>query len=353
MRAAVWIALAAASATVALGAPEPAGASPHHSHDNTGAAHSPQVQTRLAHTRAQAPPGAARGVDVADYQERYGINWSQVAGSGVRFAAIKATEGTYYTNPYAPADYPAARNAGLRVYAYAFAIPNGNGGSASPATQADYLVNYLHAHGVSPLPETELDIEYNPYSGGTCYGLSPSQMVAWVNGFAHEIVRRTGREPLIYAPVSWWQQCAGSSSALAQTPLWVPYYCSSCTQPHITPGWSRWAFWQYSATGSVPGINCSAAGGCDVDVLTKTWIPLLDPGNRAGPVGTAVSLQVQAADKLVTLTYKATGLPPGLKISTSGKVSGTLTTAGTYKITVTAAGSNGLTGTVSFTWAVT
>jgi lysozyme len=135
-----------------------------------------------------------------------------VAASGVQFAAIKATEGTYYTNPYAPADYSAARKAGLRAYAYGFAIPNGNGGSASPATQADSLVDYLQTHGVSPLPETALDIEYNPYSGGTCYGLSPSQMVAWVAGFVQEIVRRTGQEPLIYAPIYWWQQCAGSSA---------------------------------------------------------------------------------------------------------------------------------------------
>jgi len=349
MRAAIWIAFAAVSATVALGAAAPSGASTRPSRYNPGAAHSPQVQSELAHYRAQAPPGAARGVDVADYQERHGINWSRVAASGVRFAAIKATEGTYYANPYAPADYPAARNAGLRVYAYAFAIPNGNGGSASPTAQADYLVNYLQANGVSPLPETELDIEYNPYGGGTCYGLRPSQMVAWVNRFAREIVRRTRREPLIYAPISWWQQCAGSSSAFAQTPLWVPYYCSSCTQPQITPGWTRWAFWQYSAFGSVPGIS----GPCDVDVLTRTWIPLLDPGNRAGTVGTAVSLQLEAADKLVTLTYKAANLPPGLKISTGGKISGTLTMVGTYTLTATATGSNGLHGTVSFTWAVT
>lgn len=349
MRGAAWIASAAAIAALALGATTPAGASTDRLHYNAGAAHSPYAQSRLAHNRAVAPPGAARGVDVASYQERSGINWSKVAASGVQFAAIKATEGTYYTNAYAPADYAAARRAGLRVYAYAFAIPNGNGGSRSPTAQADDLVDYLQANGVTPLPETELDIEYNPYSGGTCYGLSRSQMVAWVHGFVNEIVRRTGKEPLIYAPISWWQQCAGGSSAFAQTPLWVPYWCSSCTQPPITPGWTRWAFWQYSSTGSVPGIT----GPCDLDVLTKTWIPLLDPGNRTGAVGTAVSLRVRAADRLVTLTYQAANLPPGLKIGRRGAISGTLTRAGTYRVIVTATGSNGLHGTVSFTWVVT
>ena len=57
-----------------------------------------------------------------------GINWGKVARSGISFAAVKATEGTYYRNPYALSDIKAARAAGLSVGAYVFAIPNGNGG---------------------------------------------------------------------------------------------------------------------------------------------------------------------------------------------------------------------------------
>jgi hypothetical protein len=77
---------------------------------------------------------------------------------GVGFAAIKATEGTYYTNPYAAADCPAARNAGLRVYAHS---PSPTATAAAPARpQADYLVNFLRSSGVPLLPETEPAIEY-------------------------------------------------------------------------------------------------------------------------------------------------------------------------------------------------
>ena len=80
---------------------------------------------------------------------RPAINWSQVAASGVGFAAVKATEGDYYQNPYALTDLAGAQAAGLSVVAYAFAIPNGNGSSNSPVTQADYLLN---AWAATPAP---------------------------------------------------------------------------------------------------------------------------------------------------------------------------------------------------------
>ena len=80
--------------------------------------------------------GDAQGVDVASYQHPGGgaIGWTNVAAAGVQFAAVKATEGTYYRNPYALNDLAEAKAAGLAVDAYAFAIPNGNGGRQCDGT---------------------------------------------------------------------------------------------------------------------------------------------------------------------------------------------------------------------------
>ena len=114
---------------------------------------------------------------MASYQHPGGaaINWADVAAAGIGFAAVKATEGTYYQNPYALSDLAEAKAAGLAVGAYAFAIPNGNGGSSSAAAQADYLLRYLGAD--SATVPIMLDIEYDPYvsTDGTnqCYGLRP------------------------------------------------------------------------------------------------------------------------------------------------------------------------------------
>ena len=166
---------------------------------NVGKTHSPEVLNQLADparmtpmtgpgqlapgvTASVAMPGDEQGIDVASFQHPNGaaINWSQVAASGIDFAAVKVTEGDYYRNPYALTDLAQAQAAGLAVAAYAFAIPNGNGSSSNPVTQADYLLNDLGAQSRSvPIM---LDIEYNPY-GAECYGLTSTAMVTWISKF--------------------------------------------------------------------------------------------------------------------------------------------------------------------------
>ena len=77
------------------------------------------------------------------------------------------------------------------------------------------------------------------------------------------------------------------------------------------------------------------------------------PGNQSTTTGSAVSLQITGSDSGgAALTYTATGLPTGLSISSSGLISGTASTAGTYSVTVTAKDSTGASGSTSFTWTV-
>jgi hypothetical protein len=87
---------------------------------------------------------------------------------------------------------------------------------------------------------------------------------------------------------------------------------------------------------------------------TGNTVTVSSPGSQSTAVGTAVSLQVSATDSASgqTLTYSATGLPAGLSISSSGLISGTPTTAGTYSVTVTAKDTTGASGSAGFTWTV-
>jgi hypothetical protein len=111
-----------------------------------------------------------------------------------------------------------------------------------------------------------------------------------------------------------------------------------------------------SGYSSVPGWGTpdgttaftSGSGG------TGNTVTVTNPGSRTTTVGTAVSLQISASDSASgqTLTFSATGLPAGLSISSSGLISGTPTTAGTYSVTVTARDTTGASGSASFTWTV-
>ncbi len=80
---------------------------------------------------------------------------------------------------------------------------------------------------------------------------------------------------------------------------------------------------------------------------------LVNPGNQAGDAGTAVSLQLSATDPNGdTLTYGGSGLPPGLIVNaTTGLLSGTPNTAGTFNVVVTA--SDGINSdSKTFVWVV-
>jgi hypothetical protein len=79
------------------------------------------------------------------------------------------------------------------------------------------------------------------------------------------------------------------------------------------------------------------------------------PGAQSSAAGQAVSLQVQASDPQGdALTYSATGLPAGLAIGAStGKITGTPSTAGTSSVTVTAKDPAGNSGSAAFAWTIT
>jgi GH25 family lysozyme M1 (1,4-beta-N-acetylmuramidase) len=186
------------------------------------------------------------GIDVSSYQGN--INWGSIARY-LDFAYAKATEGTYYTNPYFYNQYVGPYNAGLIRGAYHFAIPNNSSGQS----QADYFIK--HGGGWSSDGKTlpgALDIEYNPY-GSECYHLTDSQMVSWLHNFVNEYAFREHVYPVIYTTTDWWSTCTGNNSGFgSKDPLWIANYSASHggTLPH---GWGFYTFWQYRSSGSLPG----------------------------------------------------------------------------------------------------
>ena len=187
-----------------------------------------------------------RGMDVSRWQGN--VDWAKARADGARFAYVKATESTSYTNPYFAQQYNGSYDVGMIRGAYHFALPDRSSGTA----QADWFVS--HGGGWSADGKTLpplLDIEYNPY-GSTCFGLSPSSMVSWIKAFSSRVKSRTGRYPAIYTTTDWWKTCTGNSAAFASTsPLFIARYSSSVGT--LPAGWRTWTFWQYSDSGIFPG----------------------------------------------------------------------------------------------------
>lgn len=80
---------------------------------------------------------------------------------------------------------------------------------------------------------------------------------------------------------------------------------------------------------------------------------LTNPGNQSSAVGQANTLQLLGSDpEGQALTFGATGLPPGISVQAStGFISGSATTAGSYPVTVSA-NDGVVTSSQSFTWTV-
>jgi GH25 family lysozyme M1 (1,4-beta-N-acetylmuramidase) len=196
------------------------------------------------------------GVDTSSHNGN--VAWPTLWSSGVKWAYVKATEGTYYTNPYFAQQYNGSYNVGMIRGSYHFATPDTTGGAA----QADYFVD--HGGGWSRDGKTlpgALDIEWNPY-GDACYGKSEAGMVGWIHDFVNRYKARTGRDAVIYTAASWWSECTGNSAAFGSTnPLWIARYN---TDPGTLPaGWDYYTMWQYTSSGPTVGDHSKFNGAYD------------------------------------------------------------------------------------------
>lgn len=109
------------------------------------------------------------------------------------------------------------------------------------------------------------------------------------------------------------------------------------------------------------GTSASDSTPVQVDVTEVNATPLVDPvADQVTGEGDPVSLQVTATDPdapAQTLTWSASGLPPGLSLDAStGAITGTLPTgaaaASPYAVTVTVTDTDGASAQVSFAWVV-
>jgi lysozyme len=200
---------------------------------------------------AKAASEPVRGLDISAYQHAgTPINWALLARQGVRFIAVKVSEGTYYRNPYYPSDARAAAAAGLRVMPYAFANPKRGAGLAT----ASYAVRAVRAAHVATGLPLVVDLENDPYKKASdCYGVRVPAMISWIAGFTAQAHALTGKWPIIYTTAAWWRECTGSTGRFRHDPLWLAAF--SGTQPTVPSPWPHWTFWQYNDAGFLPGIG--------------------------------------------------------------------------------------------------
>ena len=209
-----------------------------------------RVQLPALATPANPPADyTVTGTDVSNHDET--IDWDNTKANGVTFGWAKATEGLKFVDKTFEANLRAARDRGLRYGAYAFGRPD----QGNAKGQADFLVDHDgYVDDGSMLPP-QLDIEWPWFSTDphdACYGLSTTDMVAWIREFVAQVETRVGRKAVIYTNTEWWKQCTGNDRSFGANPLEIANYGK--TPGALPAGWSKFTAWQWAGhSATLPG----------------------------------------------------------------------------------------------------
>jgi lysozyme len=194
-----------------------------------------------------------QGIDVSKYQGN--IDWNSVAGSGVKFVWIKATEGGDHMDERFQANWTAAKQVGIPRGAYHFVY------WCRPAIEEVTWFEQNVPVEQDALPPV-LDVESDSESK-TCHRrLEQQQTIADMKLMLEEMERHFGKRPVIYTSVDFYEAIL-SDGAFSDYPMWVR---STKHHPSVKYGTREWKFWQYQADGSIPGI----AGHVDRNVFYGT-----------------------------------------------------------------------------------
>ncbi|MFM8943932.1 MAG: glycoside hydrolase family 25 protein [Actinomycetota bacterium] len=204
----------------------------------------------------------AEGIDVSHWQGT--ISWPTVKGAGKSFAFLKATQGTGYLDATYATNRSGANAVGIPVGAYHFAdVTKTPTNTAGARAEAEWFVANAQPR-VGDLPPV-FDIEKNN-------GLGTIALTDWAMAWLERVRQLTGIYPMIYtSPAGWNDRFGAAGNVVAESGyglLWVAHWTTAASPTIPANNWAGngWTFWQYTSSGTVPGIS----GNVDLDRYNGT-----------------------------------------------------------------------------------
>lgn len=189
------------------------------------------------------------GIDVSHHQGQ--IDWNKVAestslnGYPVKFAIMKATEGSTFTDPEFSDNIRKAREAGFVCGVYHFYNPG-----ISPEKQAQHYINTVKLEQGDFVPV--VDVERS--------GRSSGDLQRELSVFLGLMESHYGAKPIIYSSAKFRKRHL-NSTLFDSYPFWVAHYYV------VRPETSKpWLMWQFTDHASVEGIS----GHTDFNVFNGT-----------------------------------------------------------------------------------
>lgn len=182
------------------------------------------------------------GIDLSDFQQNLKIDWHGARAAGVRFAYLKATEGTDWQAQSFNTRYDEARAANVRPGAYHFAHPAPGNAKA----EAEWFCQHARVEGSDMRPV--LDLEVNDHR------MSPDALTTWVEDwFAHVFRHFKISKGVLYTHFTLVRRPKG-------VVLWASRYSDPNWSPVVPRPFRTWAIWQFTDgqfgnPKAVPGVG--------------------------------------------------------------------------------------------------
>jgi lysozyme len=233
-----------------------------------GDAYHPDLNPQRGTLRAHELP--VQGIDVSKFQGQ--IDWKRVQESGIRFAYLKASEGGDRVDPRFHENWQRAAAAGVSRGAYHFMY------WCRPANEQATWFAQAVPHDAKQLPPV-LDLEWNSASPTCPKRLPREEALSEISVMLSLMELHSGQRPIIYTDVAFHRDVL--EGELAGYDFWLR---SVAAEPEARFRGRHWTFWQYTATGRVPGVE----GDVDRNVFNgserewKRWLASRADGRKEG-----------------------------------------------------------------------
>jgi lysozyme len=179
-----------------------------------------------------------RGVDVSSYQGK--IDWNVLSNQGIRFAFIKATEGSSSIDKDFTFNYEQAMKTNLAIGAYHFFSYDSSG-----SAQADnYIATVPKCENMLP---PVVDIEF--YGDKEKYPPSKTDVTNNLTSMLKKLENYYGIKPIIYATKKSYKLYI--SGGYSDFDIWIR---DVFFKPSLSDG-RKWTFWQFTDKGKLEGYS--------------------------------------------------------------------------------------------------
>jgi lysozyme len=235
------------------------------------------------------------GIDVSHWQGA--IDWPTVAASGkANFAILKATEGKFYEDPTYATNATGAVGAGIPIGMYHVASPSKQ--LADARAEADHFLDVAAPTAGDLVPVLDIELRNVPD------GMSPSTLGAWIRAWLNRVTNVLGVRPMMYGSQYLFETKLANSTWFADNGFKLWFAWPRTPLPSAVPAndWQgrSWTLWQWSWTGSIPGIDTDV----DRDRYEGTDLDNLEIASITAQPGTGGSI----TDNVGRLSCGAGGL---------------------------------------------